>query len=136
VSEVVVDTSVAFKWFVPLGEDGVDEAGRLLDAHLAGDVTIVAPASLPLELANGLRYSPAAEEDVLEFVEGFGLTHIELVELSASLLADATRLAFAHAISVYDAVFLAVALERGCPLVTADRKAFAGLACDVEIRLV
>jgi predicted nucleic acid-binding protein len=136
VSQVVVDTSVVYKWFVSLGQDALDAATELLSAHLEGEVSLVAPASLPLELANGLRHSPVAEADVLEMVASFDLAHIEMIELASRLLLDATRLAYRHGITVYDAVFLALAEELDCPLATADRNAFAGIEGGVEIRLM
>jgi predicted nucleic acid-binding protein len=38
--------------------------------------------------------------------------------------------------SIYDALFLALAEELDCPLITADRKAFADIDTPVEIRLI
>lgn len=131
-SELVVDTSVAFKWFAP-DEPGAARAADLLEAHLEGVVELIAPASLPLELANALRWSGVPHETALELVAGFGLTHIELAEMTPARLARATSLAYEHGLTVYDAVFLALAEERGCALATADRKAFAGGAAGVEI---
>ena len=135
-SEAVVDTSVVFKWFGAHDEAGTDEALGLLDAHAAGTRVLIAPASMPLELANSLRYSGMAVDAVLEIVGGVGLTHIESFELSSERLERATDLALEHDISVYDAVFLALAHERGCPLVTADRKAFAGIETTVAVELL
>lgn len=134
-SELVVDTSVAFKWFAP-DEPGAAKAAALLDAHLAGEVELIAPASLPLELANALRWSGTLAESVLELVAGFGLAHIELAEMTPARLARATALAYEHRLAVYDAVFLALAEERECPLATADRKAHARAHAGVEIVLV
>ena len=133
--QVVIDTSVVFKWFSP-GEDGADAASRLLDDHVAGEISLVAPASLPLELANALRYSSVAGDDVLEVVGTFHLAHVELVEMSSALLAEATRLAYEHGLSVYDAVFFALASERRCVLATSDRKAFGRRVGGVEVLLV
>jgi len=136
VTEIVVDTSVAFKWFITLGEDAVDEATQLLSAHLAGHVSLIAPASLPLELANGLRYSPVTQSDVLELIGTLDLTHIELFDLTPTRLAEATSLAYEHGITVYDAVFLALAVERDCELVTADRRAFGAISTTADVRIV
>lgn len=133
---VVVDTSVAFKWVSHEGEDSVAEAVELLNAHLAHDILLVAPNTLPVEVANGLRYSGLGEADVLEALEAVDGLHLELVEVDRNRLARATSLAYAHNMTVYDALFLALAEELGGPLVTADRRAFAGIATSAEIRLL
>lgn len=133
---LVVDTSVAYKWLAPAGEDGADAADALLAAHLSGEVALAAPASLPLELANGVRYAGLTMDDSIELVEEFERLHIELFDLDAALLGHATRLAFEHRTSVYDAVFLALAREIDCDLVTADRRAFARTAPQPDVRLL
>ncbi|MBA4370980.1 MAG: hypothetical protein C0418_05305 [Coriobacteriaceae bacterium] len=133
---VVVDTSVAFKWLAPAEEHGVETAEALLADHLGGAVALAGPVSLPLELANGLRYAGLSQSDVLELVDEFDLLHIELFDLDRALLGDATRLAFRHGIAVYDAVFLALARQLDCELVTADRRAFARTGPLDGVRLI
>jgi predicted nucleic acid-binding protein len=51
-------------------------------------------------------------------------------------LRTATDLACRHNLSVYDALFLQLAEELDCPLVSADRRAFAGIDSPVEILLL
>ncbi len=132
----VVDTSVAFKWLREEGENGVDEARALLHAHQSRELLLVAPATLPVEIANALRYSTLTPHDVLDAIEAFDQLHVDLVPVDPTRLAGATSLAYTHGISVYDALFLALAEELDCPLVTADRRAFAGITATVEIRLI
>ena len=45
-----------------------------------------------------------------------------LVRVDASLLASATTIAEEHGISVYDAAYVAAALEAGCELVSCDTR--------------
>ena len=134
---VVVDTSVAFKWLVSTDEASVKDAQRLLDESLAGRCSLAAPSTLPIELANALRYSRRLEpEQTLTLIEQVALMGVELFTTSAARVRDATELSYRHDISVYDALFLQLARELGCPLVTADRRAFAAINTSVEIRLL
>lgn len=133
---LVVDTCVAYKWLSAAGEDAVEQALDLLEARSRGDVVLVAPATMPVELVNALRYSGLERDDILALVEDLDLSHVELFDTSSQRLAQATSLAYNHGLSVYDALFLALAEELDCPLVTADRRAFEGLETDIEIRLL
>jgi predicted nucleic acid-binding protein len=133
---LVIDTSVAYKWFADTDEPGVEAAVALLPAQLAGAIELHAPATLPVELANALRYSGHAPEVVLNLIEGLDLVRIELAASTARRLNAASALAYRHGMSVYDALFLALAEELGCPLVTADRRAFGSIDTSVEVRLL
>lgn len=133
---LVVDTSVAFKWFHPFGEDSVGVATEILDAHEAGSLLICAPASLHFELANSLRFSRLEPGDVMELAGKLHEYRVELAKATPSRLAEAVRLSYHHRISVYDSLFLQLAEELACPLVTADRRAFAGIDTPIEIRLL
>ena len=52
---VVVDSSVAIKWFVV--EPYADEARKILDGYKAGDINLLAPDLLNAELSNKLPTS-------------------------------------------------------------------------------
>lgn len=135
-SRIVVDSCVAFKWIRPIGEDGVLQAEALLDAQEAGEVELVAPATLFVELANAIRYSKLGEPAAVDLVQNFDALYLESYEPDAQRLARAMALAFQHDLAVYDALFLQLAEELDCPLVTADRKAFGRIDTPVEIRLI
>ncbi len=133
--ELVVDTSVAFKWCVAYGEGGIDEAASLLAKHRIGQIELIAPATILVEIANTLRYLLPAD-DALSLMDGFRNTHVRLFNVTHDLVRRATLRAAETGMGVYDALFLALAEERGCPLVTADRKAFEGIDSSVDITLL
>lgn len=134
---VVVDTSVAYKWLHALGENHVSEAVDLLHRHVAGELILIAPSIMSAEVANALRWNPhLAPADVVEIIGHLEAVDVHLVDVTYSRLRTATDLAYRHNLSVYDALFLQLAEELECPLVTADRRAFAGIDTSVEIRLL
>lgn len=134
--EVVIDTSVAFKLFVGYGETGLDQAAALLSAHREKELRLIAPATLPIEIANSLRYLLPDPKDVLGFLSDLKSLHIVLFATDFELVRRAAVRALETDMGVYDALFLALAEERQCPLVTADRKAFGAVKSPIEIRVL
>ncbi len=124
-STLVVDCSVAIKWFVPEPLSG--QADRLLD----GARDLLAPDLIFPELGNVLwkkvarrELSPAEARDVLS-----GLQRVPLVvEPSRALTAAALEIALVHGRTVYDAVYVALAVAHDCTLVTADDRLVRTLA--------
>jgi predicted nucleic acid-binding protein len=120
----VVDSNVVAKWFVV--EDLTDEALRLNQAQHQ----FLAPDLLLLEVAQILlkkwRRSAFDLEDVRPIVD-FMAARFEL-RPSVSLLPRALDLAVAHQRSVYDALYLTVAVAENCSFVTADRTLYEALA--------
>lgn len=133
---VVIDSSVAYKWFYRDDEPGIDIAEQLLTDQMEGRVLLAAPATLPVELANALRYSGLTADRTLEILDLIDAVNIQLHGVTKRRIARAVALAFAHGMSVYDALFLELAEHLSCPLVTSDRRAFEGVEAGVDIRLV
>ena len=133
----VIDSSVVHKWLDTLGERRVDEAVTLLHRHAVGDLVFVAPSLMPVEVINSLRWKPhLTNEDVRGLANDLEAINISLLDVTYQRLRAATDLACRHTLSVYDALFLQLAEELDCPLVTADRRAFVGVETPVEIRLL
>jgi predicted nucleic acid-binding protein len=120
---LIVDASVAVKWIVeePLRKEAL-ELVRLND--------VVAPDLLPTEVRNALvnrvRRRLSTVGDARAAAAAFPRIPL-IVERSSDYLERAFELALAFEHPVYDCIYLALALERGLTLVTADER-FARVA--------
>lgn len=121
-SRYVVDASVAVKWF----SDEVlsAEAETLLNGHdlVCLDHTIVEVASALLRKA---RRAGAIASNITDHLEA--LEALTEIRAAISHVHEATALATDHGCSVYDALYVALALLEGCQLVTADEKLYIAL---------
>ena len=124
---LVVDCSVATKWV--LTEPGEIDAFRVLDQQARGELLLIAPDLLLMEFASLIakrtrrKQMPAAQA-----TQAFRLmeeSELHLFE-TRPLLGSALELALDNQISLWDCVYLALALEHNCPMITADRRLFRG----------
>jgi len=116
---VVVDASVVIKWFVP--EAGSDAARRLL----AGENLYAAPDLLFVEVANvawkKVRRGHLSERDASQLVSEISNVAIAAVPCR-DLAPDAYALAHSTGQTVYDSMYLALALRLDTFVVTADER--------------
>lgn len=113
---IVVDTSVAVKWFI--SEEDAPDALALLSR------AIVAPDLLQAELGHVLTKKVQRGEMVDEHARGsFSDLRALLSLLPAPPFAQAAfELSMELRHSIYDCYFLALAIDRGLMLVTADHR--------------
>jgi predicted nucleic acid-binding protein len=123
--KVVVDASVAAKWFLP--EIHSDAAVRLLDPAIA----LYAPDLIVPEFGNILwkkvRRAEITPAEAGEILRAFAGLPLELSPSSA-FLTSAFALAVALDRSLYDSLYLAVAVAEECAMVTADARFHSVLA--------
>jgi predicted nucleic acid-binding protein len=116
-SGIVVDASVAVKWFVP--EALSDEAASLLD----DPVELLAPDLLYSEAGNILWKKVARgeieERDARDILAALVRVPLSVVPSSA-LVEGALEIALARRRTVYDGLYVALAVARDAVLVTAD----------------
>ena len=121
--ELILDASVVIKWF--LKEKLSEEAFKYQERHLEGVVSLVAPSLLPFELINVLcTKSDLSPEGVLGFVNVFYFTGITEYFLTKELAQATAKLSEEYKISAYDAAYVALAQNLGCPFITADKKLY------------
>ncbi len=127
-SAIVLDASAVAKWFVR--EEGSSDMRSIRDGIASGELKGHAPDLVLIEIANLLRYSRGASpEDAMNAVRSLRiLLHLKRSE---ELLDEAIELAFKRGITVYDSLYMALAMEMGARLVTYDSELldkFEGLA--------
>jgi predicted nucleic acid-binding protein len=130
---LVIDSSVAIKWFKPDDEPGLDEALALLEQHRERAITLAAPAHLRLEVLNALwsrRLDEATLRQVAQDLEDYDL---EWHPIDSALARDAAAISARHRLTLYDAAFAALAVALDTELVTADRTLGESGACRVRL---
>ena len=119
----VVDASVALKWYVQRGEADVKKAFQLLELYGRGQCVLRAPELLLLEVANALTLGHRLKlSDISEALAHLRGLDLDLRSLQWTTLQSALEIASASDETVYDAYYLALALESGAVLVTSDEK--------------
>jgi predicted nucleic acid-binding protein len=124
---LVVDCSVAAKWV--LHEAGHLEALQLLQKERAGQVALVAPDLLLVEFASLIAKRTRRKQISPDLAEhSFRLMQQSAPMLFATqpLLEAALKLALDYRLSLWDCVYLALAIALDCPMITADLRLFRG----------
>ncbi|HEY3129498.1 MAG TPA: type II toxin-antitoxin system VapC family toxin [Acidobacteriota bacterium] len=124
-SAFVVDASVVIKWFVP--EIHSEAACRLLSLphqYFAPDLIFAETANT---IWKKIRRGELIAEHGRQLVENIGRIAVEILPCRA-LAEDAYDLANATGCTVYDALYLALAIRLKTRMMTADARLAAGLA--------
>lgn len=114
----VVDASVVAKWFLP--ERNSNEARALRDAYVDGTIDLCAPAAMPFEVANALKYSSLLDntriEQSMDAVAAYGLDLFAFADIQGVV-----SLSLDEDIPIYDAAYVALADQIDGVCWTADQ---------------
>ncbi len=117
----VVDASVLVQWFLPQRESDCERALALRGLHISRRSTIFVPQLALLEVLNAVRFSPRANEEDGELaLKALQDLHLEAKPPDFALQRKANAIAWAYKITIYDALYVALAEQLGYPLITAD----------------
>jgi predicted nucleic acid-binding protein len=138
VTTVVLDASVAVKW--PLS--GADEplkppALELLQRYVDGQIQFIVPDIFWAEFANALgkavrqgRHSAKSATTAISSALGRNFPVVP----SKDLLPSAIAIALKFGRSVYDSIYVALAQEMGCDMITADERLANALAAYFPVK--
>jgi predicted nucleic acid-binding protein len=131
---IVVDASVALKWYLDDEEHGQKALG-LLDKYISDELVILAPSLLGYELINGLiiagKRGRIKEENILKAIDGFMNLEIELKNM-LHLYPKMIEFCKTYNRSAYDASYLAVAGEDSTDLITSDEGLYNAVKNDLK----
>lgn len=119
--KIILDTSVIVKWFVD--EPKSSQALELLELQKKKKINILVPEIIILELINALFFSAHFNKNELkDTLNHFYNYNLKIINIKNSTLLSATSIMTNFSITSYDALFIALAQELNCPLITNDRK--------------
>lgn len=114
----VIDTSVAVKWF--LNEVDTDKAEKLRKEYQAGNIVLIAPDFMPIELANALYFSRQFTADEISKIVEQLKVDLLIEAITQAHIQMAIEWMFRFKTTIYDLLFLALAQELQAKLITAD----------------
>lgn len=123
-SRFIIDASIAIKWFLP--EPLSDSARKLLDdghQFLAPDLLL---PEFGRVLCKRIRAGEMVSEQATAVLEALLQMPIQLLP-SAPLIPAALEIAVRTQRTIYDSLYLSLALREKAPLVTADTRLFNAL---------
>ena len=121
----IIDASVCVKWFSGDKEKDIEKADLLKNQHLNKEVLLVAPDLLIFEITNALSFNPSFDFDkTSRAIDSLFLMEIKFFKTNHDLVLESIKIRFEKNITIYDAVYIAVAKKLNSQLITADRKLF------------
>ena len=135
---LVLDAGVAVKWMIPAANETYTvESIELLRRYSAGEINFIVPDVFWAEVGNVLwkgarqRRWPqtVAEKAVSDIADRKFFTVSSL-----TLLPDALKIAFAHDRSVYDCLYVALAIQFKTKMITADERLANALAARLPVK--
>ena len=118
----VVDASVIAKLF--LNENGKEKALRLKNAHLSGEIELIVPELLFLEVINALHYKKNEAISLSKVNAALFNLQLSIKGIDFGLLEKSIENAVKYNITIYDSVYVSLAQIYDCEFITADKELY------------
>jgi len=115
----VIDASVLVKIFTT--EENSNEAIALIQSHIEGKQLLIVPALAFLEVLNALRYKKQDLKILQQANQDLYNLQLHTESINHFLLNQALEISLKYNLSIYDALYAALAANFGVTLITADK---------------
>lgn len=134
----VLDASVGLKWAIPPADETLSsESLDLLRQYVKGELDFLVPDIFWAEVGNVLwkgsrqgRWSHASVEQIASEMQARKFRTVP----SRALLSGALKIAFAYDRPVYDCLYVALAVESGMEMITADERLANSVAAHLPVK--
>lgn len=121
--DIVLDASVAVKWFSEKNEDYVKTALKIQDQKISGDLDIIVPDLFFLEVLNAFQTSSGfGPEDISIIQQSLQKLNLKIVYPNNIILKYTVKIASDNDLAIYDSLYLAIAKIYEAPLFTEDKR--------------
>ena len=134
----VLDASVAVKWSIPSANETLTaQSVQLLQRYVNGEINFIVPDVFWAEVGNVLwkgvrqrRWPQVLADAAAEEIKDRNFLSVS----SLALLPEALRIAFFHDRSVYDCLYVALAVQFNVEMITADERLANALAARLPVK--
>src|SRR4030042_2372792 len=121
--EILLDASIAVKWFSAKSENNVEVALEIQRQKILDGLEIIVPDLFFLEIINVfLTRSKFSIEDIFAIEESLHKMNLKVIYPDHSMLDNVIKIANICDLTIYDSFYIAVAKLCEVPLFTEDKK--------------
>ncbi len=124
--KLVIDTNIVLTWLGLQNASLLERADKLFRDAARNKLQLVAPEFLAIEIINILKWRLKRNyQEANEVLQTVLMAGIALVPVGVESGMEINKLVHEHSLSAYDALYLSVAQNLNCALVTEDEKLLA-----------
>jgi len=132
--DIVLDASVAVKWFNKKNEYHVENAIKIQNQKISGLLDIIVPDLFFLEVLNAfITKSGFGSQEITIIQQALQKLNLKIIYPDNSILKDTVKIASDTGLTIYDSLYIAVAKVHEAPLYTEDKKV---LSCNGKYKLI